>query len=724
MKSISRARRFAPVRHTGVAVRLGLLLAAAGIALAQVPASITTIPQPVSGQAVLDAAGNVYYAGGLPTPGAFQTQSGGGTCSIPSFMGGSIPVSCPDAHVMKVDPSGAVLWSTLLGGPQDDSTTAIAVDALGNVFFTGSTGGQFPTTPGAAIPSGQAAGSFAARISADGASLVYATALPAAAWKTAAIVVDSAGSAYIAGYTADNHASITRLSSDGSRILYSVTLHGSGSDAVTAIALDRAGNLVLAGRTSSPDFPVTPGAPQSQLRGAQNAFLARLDPSGKLLFCTYLGGSGSETPSAVAIDSTGNVDIAGATSSLDFPTTPTAMQSTPNVPAWNNSAPAGFVAQLSPDGSRFNWASYVMSSVTATPPGSGPTAGVTQMAVLPSGDLYIGGMTGPGFPITPSAPLACFPGYSASTNGFLGHLNSNGALLDATYIGFTPGNDINFVWGLMPLDEHTALVVWHDSGNNKLSTIQFGSAGWTAPPCLSTDVLNAATQVGLGGVSPSELVTLTGFGIGPDDGVAYQPDAQGRIPTKLAGVQVLFDGVAAPVLYAQARQINTVAPISFPTGGVTRVTVIYNNQQLGTVLAAAPVLAPGIFRLQVGQSAQAVALNADGTVNGPSNPAARGSVVTIFATGYGETDPPCVPGGLNNPQGALSWGLSAIVQGGGPVQYAGAAPGLPCGVIRIDFQIPAAAPPGPNLVFPAVQIVSGTSITGMNGFIGATIAVK
>jgi hypothetical protein len=72
--------------------------------------------------------------------------------------------------------------------------------------------------------------------------------------------------------------------------------------------------------------------------------------------------------------------------------------------------------------------------------------------------------------------------------------------------------------------------------------------------------VNAATQSGNGGIAAAELVTLTGFGIGPDAGVSYQPDAQGNVPAETGGVQVMFDGAPAPVLYAQSRQINTIAP--------------------------------------------------------------------------------------------------------------------------------------------------------------------
>ena len=132
------------------------------------------------------------------------------------------------------------------------------------------------------------------------------------------------------------------------------------------------------------------------------------------------------------------------------------------------------------------------------------------------------------------------------------------------------------------------------------------------------------------------------------------------------------------------------------------------------------------------QSAQAVAINQDGTLNGPANPAARGSVVTVWGTGYGQTDPPCQSGGLNLPSPyavPLSPGISALIYYVDPnlsgvqelatVQYAGSAPTLVCGIVQIRFQVPVNVAPGAFSFSPAI---------GKNGTIqaltSATIAVK
>jgi uncharacterized protein (TIGR03437 family) len=721
----------------GGAIRLiALILVFAGNAVAQlVPASISTIKQPSSGHAVFDVSGNTYYFGGQPTAGAAQTQPGGGTCFVATGTIGSIPEPCPDVSVIKVDPSGNQIWGTLLGGPTADYGTALAIDTNGNVVLTGSTGGQFPTTRGAAIESSTGATVIAAKITADGSKFLYSTYLPASLAASSSIAVDTTGNAYIAGKTTAGHAFVLKLSPDGSTIGYNVTLAGSGADAATAITVDSAGNAFVVGQTTSPDFPVTPGALQQHLKGMQNGFLVRLDPAGNVLTSTYLGGSGSDSPSSIVLDGAGNIDLAGTTSSLDFPATQGTMQPSAIVPAWNNSSPAGFVAQVGSDGISLKWASYVMSSDLRSP-GVNFDVGVSAVAVSSAGDIYVGGLTGPGFPVTPSAPEICFQGATNRINGFLAHLNSNGALLNATYLGNSAGGDINFVGGLLPLAGSAVLVAWHESGNGVVSKVQFGSGGWTAPACLSTNVLNAATQSGSGGIAPGELVTLTGFGIGPDVGVAYQPGAQGNVPTQLAGVQVLFDGAPVPVLYAHSRQINAIAPVGLAVNGTMHVTVTYNNQQFGPAVAEATFGSPGIFRLQIGQSAQAAAINQDGTINGPTSPAARGSVVTVWGTGYGQTNPPCPTGGLNVPDAEpLSPGISALIYNvvpnpfgvrivPAPVQYAGSAPSLVCGVVQINFQVPVNISPGTFSFLPWIQLVDGNTTSQYQPPIGATIAVK
>src|ERR1035441_9767982 len=249
------------VRHRR-ALPLAMTLLLASSLWAQ-PGNIASIPQPVSGPEIFDAAGSLYSFGSGPvTPGAAQTQSGGGTCLIGSGGFFEIPVPCPDAYVAKVDPSGNLVWGTHLGGPTGDQAAALAVDGAGNAFVTGGTGGSFPTTANAAIAVSTTARAFAAKISADGSRVLYSTYLPDTVAGTSAIAIDPHGNAYIAGLSSTHHAIVVKLSADGSAFLYNVSLAGSHWDYAAAILAGGACSVMVAGQTTSPDFPVSPGALQ------------------------------------------------------------------------------------------------------------------------------------------------------------------------------------------------------------------------------------------------------------------------------------------------------------------------------------------------------------------------------------------------------------------------------------------------------------------------------
>lgn len=716
---------------------MSLTLCPASLAAQTAAASIATHALPVPGS-FIDSAGNVYTAGsvvgtGLPvTPGAAQTQPGGGTCG---FAPGSIiaaPLSCSDAYLAKTDASGKLIFGTLLGGPTGDSATALTVDSAGNIFAIGTTGGSFPTTANAAIPSSTSSTAFAAKLSADGSRFLYSTYLPATVWTASAIAVDSQGNAYIAGQTTAGHAFVAKLNAAGSAFLYNVTLPGTQVESATALVTDAGANAIVAGWTNSSEIWESPGIVQTVPGGAQNVFVGKLDASGNPVLSTVLGGSGADTPRAVQIDAAENIYVAGQTTSLDFPTTAGSFQPSPVVPLWNNTGPGGFIFKLAAEGSTVVYSSYVPSLDSAQP-------GVRSLAIAASGEAYLAGSAGAGFPVTASAPQICLAG---STDAFVAHLDpSSGALLDATYAG-GPLDDT--VGALALATDGSLLLAWYANvtGNHSLSRIQFGGAGWIAPACLSPDAVNAATLRSLGGatpfgVAPGEFITLTGFGIGPSNGVAYQLDAQGQIPRQLAGVQVLFDGQAAPVLYAQSRQVNAMAPVELSGQASTNISVIYNGVTLGPVTVPVVFGAPGIFRLQPGVSSQASALNQDGTLNGPSNPASRGSIVTVWGTGLGPTDPACPTGGLNASAAVnltpdisvwiadFDGNFDGIPEGvANRAWYAGSAPALECGVVQINMVVPSYAQPGPYVFYPMEMLASPGGSLSVQSPVGATIAVK
>jgi uncharacterized protein (TIGR03437 family) len=701
------------------------------------PGTITTHAFTVYGPSVIDRTGAVYstnsYIGaadGPVTPGAAQTQPGGGLCAQVTIRLGVAP--CSDAHIVKYDPDGNVVFGTLLGGTNEEAGVAIAIDSAQNVYIAGITNpgltaGSLPTTPNAAIQSSTTSTVFAAKLSADGSRFLYVTYLPDILATALSISVDAQGNAFIAGQTSSRHAYVVKISTDGSSIAFTKLLAGSNQETATAAVADRAGNVIVAGHTSSPDFPVTSNAAQMNLAGAQNVFVSKIDPSGNVVSSTFFGGSSADDANAIQTDAAGNIYIAGATTSLDLPVTHGSFQPSAMVPMWNL-GPGGFLAKLAPDASAILYSTYVPASDGSDFPVS---PGVSTLSVTPSGDAYIAGTAGAGFPVTRSAPQACFGG---SSDVFVAHLDSQGALRDSTYFG---GLTDDTAWSSAIGSDGSVLLVSHNSGPRAFARIRFGDPGWTAPPCLSADPLNSATLRGTGpgaqSVAPGEFVTLTGVGIGPDAGVAYQPDAQGSTPRSLAGVQVFFDGQAAPVLYAQSGVVNVQAPFELSGKPTTSITLQYNDATFGPITTAVNPVAPGVFRMQPGLSSQALILNEDGTLNSPSNPAALGSVVAMWGTGFGPTATACSTGGLNVAFAVnLASGFSAQILkfsaqtfNGNVIMpdYACSAPEQLCGVVQINFRLPDSLPGGwSTFLFSSLAVSSSSPAGGNGGY--ATINVK
>jgi len=283
----------------------------------------------------LDSSGDAYVTGStdsldFPALNAFQSSNAGGT----------------DAFVTKLDPAGALSYSTYLGGTSTDVGQGIAVDAAGSAYLTGSTlSVDFPTQNALQAASGGGYDAFVTKLSPSGTSLVYSTYLGGSADEnnpfltnvnTAGIAVDNAGNAYVAGYTPSrdfptrnafqpsNHgfinAFVAKLNTSGSALIYSTYLGGHTNDLGHAIAVDGAGNAYVTGSASSPDFPTLNGLPLSLPSTGDHAFVAEFAEGGSLVYSTLLGGSLNDFGLGVAVDSGANVYVTGFTNSSDFPT--------------------------------------------------------------------------------------------------------------------------------------------------------------------------------------------------------------------------------------------------------------------------------------------------------------------------------------------------------------------------------------------------------------------
>jgi uncharacterized protein (TIGR03437 family) len=234
----------------------------------------------------------------------------------------------------------------------------------------------------------------------------------------------------------------------------------------------------------------------------------------------------------------------------------------------------------------------------------------------------------------------------------------------------------------------------------------------------SSGIVNSASYLG-GSVAPGELVTIFGTGMGPVTLANLQLDNAGNVATTLAGVQVLFDGRAAPLIYVSSTQLSAVVPYEVSGEASTQVQVTYQGQTSNTVTVPVANGAPGIYTLNASGSGGGAVLNLDGTVNSADNPAQPGSYVFVYATGEGQTNPPGVDGALNGfPAPIPSQIVTATIGGVNTyVEYAGGVAGLVAGVIQVNLQIPQGVTTGNNVPL-LINIGGGTTQAGV------TIAIQ
>jgi uncharacterized protein (TIGR03437 family) len=252
---------------------------------------------------------------------------------------------------------------------------------------------------------------------------------------------------------------------------------------------------------------------------------------------------------------------------------------------------------------------------------------------------------------------------------------------------------------------------------NATAAVQFSLTINGVPPTILAAGINAASYAG-GSVSPGEIVVIFGTGLGPNTLAGLQLDARGYVSSSVAGTQVFFDEVAAPIIYTQASQVSVVVP--YEVIEKTQVKVVYQGQASNRVLIPVAPAMPGIFTAGASGHGQGSILNQDGTVNSASNPAPVGSYVSVYATGEGQTNPAGIDGepAVSPAPRPVAQQITATV-GGLPaqVQYAGGAPGLIAGVLQVNVQIPTGVASGSNA--PIVINVGGQTTQA-----NVTVAIK
>jgi uncharacterized protein (TIGR03437 family) len=219
-------------------------------------------------------------------------------------------------------------------------------------------------------------------------------------------------------------------------------------------------------------------------------------------------------------------------------------------------------------------------------------------------------------------------------------------------------------------------------------------------------------------VSPGLIVTISGTGLGPVTGVAARPSAAGTIETRLGDVRVLFDGVAAPLLFVRSDQINAIAPYALHGRLSARVQVEYGTSFSVPIEAKVVDAAPGIFTTGVAGRGQAAAMNSDLSSNSLANPAARGSVITIFGTGEGQTEPPGQDGRiiLTDLRKPLLPVTARIGGRTAEVLYVGSGSMLVSGTFQANILVPADIQTGAV----TIELQVGTAVSQP----GVTIAVR
>jgi hypothetical protein len=405
------------------------------------------------GDIAVDGVGNAYvtgvtYSANFPTtPGAFQEVCNGGSgCG-----------TYGDAFVAKINPSGsALVYSTFLGGSDEDYGLGVTVDSDGNAYITGGTRStDFPVTPGAfetTFNNGNdcayCSNGFVTKLNPTGSALVFSTFLGGSGGEEGrGVVVGSSGVVYVAGRYAgtgfpvtpgafqtacngDSCGFVTKFNPRGSALVYSTLLGGTYLNWLLGLAVDNSGDAYVAGYTSSPDFPVTPGAFQTTCDGGQNcrnygvAFITEINRSGSgLVYSTFLGGSAGDSAIAIALDSAGNAYVTGATQSTDFPVTPGAFQTVCKVSGSVCAGGTAFVTKLNATGSALVYSTYLGGNYGSA--GNG-------IAVDSGGNAYVTGQTvATNFPT-----LNSLQKYAGNQDAFVTEFGATGsALVFSTYLG-------------------------------------------------------------------------------------------------------------------------------------------------------------------------------------------------------------------------------------------------------------------------------------------------
>lgn len=705
----------------------------------------------------VDSQGSIYFcgasaSGNFPLANALQSFNKGGTNGLDAIFG-------------KLNPTGtSLVYSSFYGGNYDEEAFACTIDADNNLYLTGYTvSDNFPVTTGAfqTVNRSPIAGNgFVAKIAAAGDKAVFSTYIGGGiddAFYDLALDKDRnvyvVGASYSTSYPTvgayqptnrgDYDAVLTKLKADGTGLLFSTYMGGARTDVGVAIELDANGNIFIVGSTQSPAFPTTANAIQKDLRGPYDTFIAKFDPSGSApRTSTLFGDNREEDPSRIAIDRTGSVFICGATSSSGIRPVDAVQQA-------NGGGRDAFLLKLNNELDTVQMFTYL---------GGAADDYGNALALDAAGRILVAGRAGS--TDLPTTSTAFQKASGGSADGFLGIIDSSSAAspftLSTTRLTFTgtAGSTIArqqfSIRAASGTPEWTIDAATTPAGGTWLAASpRSGSGSATIDVSVNTanlapgsyegtigvtntrlgtrtiiavlltltggggsvpdnGVVSAATFSG-GPVAPGLLVTIFGSGIGPSALTTAQITAQGTFPTLIADTRVLFDGVAAPLVYVSANQVSAIVPYAVAEKSATSLQVEYKGLKTNSLALVVAATAPGLFTANSSGKGPGAILNQDSTVNSASNPASAGSIVILFGTGEGATDP-------SGQDGVVATSVypkprqPVTVRIGGKeaeVLYAGAAPTLVAGVFQVNVKIPEGLAAGAQPV--VVQVGSASS---------------
>jgi uncharacterized repeat protein (TIGR01451 family) len=339
-------------------------------------------------------------------------------------------------------------YSTYLGGSGEDRARAIAIDADGNAYLTGTTYSfNFPVTIDAySTTYKNNTDVFVTKLNPSGSGIVYSTYIGGDSYDNPnAIALDSSGNAYVTGNTGSANypttpgayqvafipyyyydAFVTKLSADGASLVYSTYLGGDGDDQGNGIAVGADGSAYVAGMTTSSNFPTTPGAYKTTINSA-DAFVTKLNPAGSALtYSTFLGGSTTDQANGIQINTSGNAYVTGFTMSSNFPTTAGAYQTTYGGSSMYPNYGDVFVTKLNVTGTALVYSTYLG--------GSGDESG-NSIALAASGETYITGSTSSSnFPVTSGVVRVSNGGAAKSTDNGTTWAAKNTGLTNSTIL--------------------------------------------------------------------------------------------------------------------------------------------------------------------------------------------------------------------------------------------------------------------------------------------------